>query len=475
MQDQDIRTLDGGTTTVTGSELSTLASVLDGSLVTPESPSYDEVREIWNAMIDRRPGAIVECASATDVKRAIDFARERGLLVTVRGGGHNIAGNATADGVLLISLSGMKSVEVDAATGRVRVGPGASLGDLDAATQRHGLAVPVGINSTTGVAGLTLGGGFGWLSRKHGLTIDSLVSADVVTAAGDAVTASMTENPDLFWGLRGGGGNFGVVTSFEFQSHPVGPEVLSGLIVHPAADARHVFEDYRRLTASAPDELSVWIVLRQAPPLPFLPEDVHFQPVLVLAALYAGDMASGEEALAPFRAVGTPIADAISPHLFTEFQAAFDPLLTPGARNYWKSHDFADLSDGLIDAMVAQLDRLPGFGYEIFLAQMGGETNRMPADATAYPHRDVEFIMNVHGRWEDAAEDDAGIAWCRDVFDATAPFATGGVYTNFMTAEETERVPDAYGECWGRLVELKRRYDPDNFFRFNQNIPPAAG
>jgi hypothetical protein len=383
MQDQDIRTLDGGTTTVTGSELSTLASVLDGSLVTPESPSYDEVREIWNAMIDRRPGAIVECASATDVKRAIDFARERGLLVTVRGGGHNIAGNATADGVLLISLSGMKSVEVDAATGRVRVGPGASLGDLDAATQRHGLAVPVGINSTTGVAGLTLGGGFGWLSRKHGLTIDSLVSADVVTAAGDAVTASMTENPDLFWGLRGGGGNFGVVTSFEFQSHPVGPEVLSGLIVHPAADARHVFEDYRRLTASAPDELSVWIVLRQAPPLPFLPEDVHFQPVLVLAALYAGDMASGEEALAPFRAVGTPIANAISPHLFTEFQAAFDPLLTPGARNYWKSHDFADLSDGLIDAMVAQLDRLPGFGYEIFLAQMGGE---MPPRTTRGSH-----------------------------------------------------------------------------------------
>ncbi|MDX1395789.1 MAG: FAD-binding oxidoreductase [Gemmatimonadota bacterium] len=474
MDQIDMTTLDGGTTSVGGDALEALADALDGDLVTPDSPDFDESRELWNAMIDRRPGAIVECATANDARRAVDFARAHDLLVTIRGCGHNIAGNASADGALMISFSGMKAVNVDAATRRVRVEPGASLGDLDAATQAHGLAVPVGINSTTGIAGLTLGGGFGWLSRAYGMTVDSLVSVDLVTASGAMITASAAENDDLFWGLRGGGGNFGVVTSFEFEAHPVGPQVMSGLLVHPAADARDVLLQYREIAAAAPDELSIWVVLRQAPPLPFLPEDVHFEPVLVLAALYAGDMEEGERAFEAIRAVGNPIADAISPHVYTEFQAAFDGLLTPGARNYWKSHDFLELSDGLIDVMVAQLELLPGFGYEIFLAQMGGATNRVPADATAYPHRDVEFIMNVHGRWEDADEDEAGVAWCRAAFDAAAPFATGGVYTNFMTAEETGRIRDAYGSSWDRLVALKNRYDPDNFFRMNQNIRPAS-
>jgi len=372
-----------------------------------------------------------------------------------------------------VSFKKMNGVDVDPSTRRVRVQPGATLGDLDRATQAHGLAVPVGINSTTGVAGLTLGGGFGWLSRKHGMTVDSLLSAEVVTANGDIVTASDEENPGLFWGIRGGGGNFGIVTSFEFEAHPVGPQVLSGLIVHSLADAPAVLRHYREFAAQAPDELSVWIVLRQAPPLPFLPEEAHFQPVIILAALYAGDMTEAEAALAPLRAFGNPIADAIMPHSFSDFQAAFDPLLTPGARNYWKSHDFLELSDGLIDTVLPYVESLPTFGCEIFIAQMGGATNRVPVDATAYPHRDVEFIMNVHGRWDDPADDERGVAWCRELFAAVTPYATGGVYTNFMMEEESDRLGAAYGESWDRLVELKNKYDPDNFFRLNQNIPPT--
>jgi FAD/FMN-containing dehydrogenase len=474
MQDTTMALFRGGTTTVSASSLEALAASLDGSLLTSGASGYDEARAIWNGMIDRYPGAIVECASAADARQAVKFARQHGLLVSVCGAGHNIAGNAVADDALMISFKNMKTVDVDAANRRVRVEPGATLGDLDAATQAHGLAVPVGINSTTGVAGLTLGGGFGWMSRSHGLTIDSLVTADVLTANGEFVTASEDDDADLFWAIRGGGGNFGIVTSFEFNAHPIGPEVMSGLIVHSFDDAPAVLRHYREFAETAPEELSVWVVLRQAPPLPFIPEDAHFKPAVVLAALYSGDMAEGEAALAPLREFGNPIADAISPHPYVGFQAAFDPLLAPGERNYWKSHDFLELSDGLIDTLLAAVDTLPGFGCEIFVAQMGGATNRVPADATAYPHRDVEFIMNVHGRWSEAAEDEGGIRWCRDLFNAATPYATGGIYTNFMTAEETDRVGAAYGSGWERLVALKNRYDPDNFFRLNQNIPPTG-
>jgi len=470
-----VKTINGKNTTIDQSAVTGLATGLRGTLVTPDSPAYDEARTIWNAMIDRRPALIVECAGAADVARAVRFAREHGLLVAVRSGGHNIAGNAVCDGGLVISLAKMKSIRVDPAARRAWVEPGNTLGDVDNETQAYGLAVPTGINSTTGIAGLTLGGGFGWLSRKHGLTIDSLISADVVTPSGDLVRASAEENADLFWGIRGGGGNFGIVTAFEFALHPVGPEVLSGLIVHPFKDARAVLEYYREFCAKAPDELTVWAVMRKAPPLPFLPADVHGTEVLILAALYAGDMAAGEKALAPLRAFGTPIADVISPHQFIAFQAAFDPLLTPGARNYWKSHDFLKLPDALLDTLVGYVETLPDPQCEIFIAQMGGATNRVPADATAYRHRDAEFVVNVHGRWSDASQDARCIAWCRELFDAAAPHATGGVYVNFMTEEETQRVEKAYGASYAPLVKLKNKYDPTNMFRLNQNIRPAAG
>ena len=472
MTDLKMAALGGGYTTVQQDAIDSLGVSLRGQLLTSDSAGYDDARSIWNAMIDKRPGMIVQCAGAADVMRAVNFAREHDLLVAVHGIGHNIAGNAVCDDGIVISLSGMKSVRVDPAARRAWVEPGVTLGDLDNETQAYGLAVPVGINSTTGIAGLTLGGGFGWLSRKHGMTVDNLISADVVTTRGELVKANAEENADLFWGIRGGGGNFGIVTSFEFQLHPVGPEVLSGLIVHPFADARAVLDHYREFTAQAPDEVTVWVVMRKAPPLPFLPEEVHGTEVVIVAALYAGDMAEGEKLLAPLRAFGNPIADVISPHQFTGWQQAFDPLLTPGARNYWKSHDFLELGDDLIDTLIKYAGTLPDPQCEVFIAQMGGATNRVAPEATAYRHRDAEFIMNVHGRWESAADDDRCIGWCRELFDAATPYSTGGVYVNFMTEEEQQRVEAAYGDSYTRLVELKQKYDPANMFRLNQNISP---
>jgi len=465
-------TLHGGTTEV---DLGSLASSLQGALLTPDSDGYDEARTLWNAMIDRRPAAIVECAGAQDAQHAVRFAAQNGVLLSICGAGHNIAGNAVCDGGLMISFKKMRGVEVDAHTRTVRVQPGATLGDVDAATQVHGLAVPTGINSTTGIAGLTLGGGFGWISRKHGMTVDNLISAEIVTANGEVVRASANENADLFWGIRGGGGNFGVITSFEFRAHPIGPEILSGLIVHPFADAGKVLRAYRDAMADAPDEVTVWVVMRKAPPLPFLPQAVHGTEVVILAAMYTGDMAAGEKALAPLRAIGNPIVDVIGPHPFAGWQQAFDPLLTPGARNYWKTHDFAELSDGLIDTAIDFVGRIPDPQSEVFFAQLGGAQARVTDDATAYQGRSSAYLMNVHGRWSDAAQDEACLAWCRGLFAATASYATGEAYVNFMTDEEGARLSEAYGASYQRLVELKNRYDPGNLFRMNQNIPPTTG
>jgi FAD/FMN-containing dehydrogenase len=467
-----VKTLSGGEASIDDAMIQAFSDGFQGDLVTPESATYDEVRAIWNAMIDRRPGMIVRCASAEDVVRAVNFAREHDLLVTVRGAGHNIAGKAIADGALMIDLSPMKSVTVDAANKTVRAEPGVTLGELDAATQEHGLAVSAGINSTTGVAGLTLGGGFGWLSRKYGMTIDNLISADVVTASGDLVKASADSHPDLFWAIRGGGGNFGVVTSFEYEAQSVGPEILSGLIVHPASEARACLDFYRDFAAQAPDELTTWVVMRKAPPLPFLPEEVHGTDILIFAVMYTGDMESGEKAVQALRDFGSPIADAIGPNPFVGWQAAFDPLLTPGLRNYWKSHNFPGLSDELLDMLVASAGNLPSPHTEIFIAQMGGAQSRVDPAATAYWHRDAAFVMNVHTRWEEAGDDDRCVAWARQLFDDAAPHATGGVYVNFMPDDEADRVGEAYGGNYERLVAVKTEYDPTNMFRVNHNIPP---
>jgi FAD/FMN-containing dehydrogenase len=447
-------------------------STLSGTLLTPDSPGYDEARTIWNAMIDRRPGLIVQCADTRDVASAVRFARQHDLLVAVRGGGHNIAGNAVCDGGLVIDLSQMRSIHVDEAKRTARVGAGCTLGDVDRTTQSYGLATPLGVNSTTGIAGLTLGGGFGWLSRRLGLTIDNLLSAEVVTANGEIVRASATENADLFWAIRGGGGNFGVVTSFEFRLHPVGPQVLSGLVVHPLSGARDVLRFYRDFLPTTPEEFACWFVMRLAPPLPFLAPEWHGKPILALAMCWSGDLAEGEKVAAPLRSFGKPLADVVGPAPFADWQTALDPLLTPGFRNYWKSHDFLQLSDGLIDVLLEHAGRIPDPNTEIAYAQLGGAIARVPTEATAYGHRDAQYAMNVHGRWADPAKDEACIGWARALFQAAAPFATGSVYVNFMTQDEGDRVRAAYGPNYKRLVDLKKKYDPANLFRMNQNIRP---
>jgi FAD/FMN-containing dehydrogenase len=460
-------------TRLQATEITELSSGFEGEILRPGDDAYDGARQIWNAMVDKRPAVIARCASVSDVVRAVNFAREAGLLLAVRGGGHNIAGSALCDGGIVVDLSKMKAASVDPGARRASIESGATLADLDAATQAHGLATPLGINSTTGVAGLTLGGGFGWLSRKYGMTVDNLESAEVVTAAGEVVRASATEHPDLFWALRGGGGNFGVVTRFAFRLHPVGPGVLSGLVVYPLSQAKSVLERYRDFAAKAPDDLSVWTILRQAPPLPFLPPEVHGQGIVAIALLYAGDPLRGAPLIEPLRKLGIPVGEHVGVQPYVEWQRAFDPLLTAGARNYWKSHNLTTIEDGLIDAVIRYAEKLPSPQCEIFVAALGGATTRPAPEFTAYAHRDARFVMNVHGRWNDAADDARGIGWARDFFEAAAPFATGGAYVNFLTADEGDRVGAAYGSNYHRLAQVKRKYDPANLFRMNQNIEPA--
>jgi FAD/FMN-containing dehydrogenase len=454
--------------------LSALRQTFKGEVLEPGAPPYDEARTIWNGMIDRRPAVIARCKDAEDVVSAVTFARNHNLLLAVKGGGHNVAGNAVCDGGVMLDLSLMNAVRVDAEERTARVEGGCLLQDMDRETQAFGLATPGGIISTTGVAGLTLGGGFGWLSRKYGLSIDNLLEAEVVTADGRVLRASERENPDLFWGLRGGGGNFGVVTAFTFKLHEVGPEVYSGLIVQPFEAAKDYLRLHREVVAGAPDELTAWLVIRRAPPLPFLPEHVHGQLVVVVPFIYLGDPAEGERLIEPLRTFGTPHGEHLGMNPYTGWQSGFDALNEPGARNYWKSHYLKDLSDGAIDAILDFAGRLPSPHCEIFIPHLQGATSRVPETATAYAHRAAPFAINIHTRWYDPEDDAACIAWVRDFFERTKPFAEG-VYVNFLSDEGMGRVRDAYPqETWERLVALKNRYDPGNLFRMNQNIEPTA-
>jgi FAD/FMN-containing dehydrogenase len=449
-----------------------LKGTIQGNVLVADDPDYEEARQVWNAMIDRRPALIVQCAQADDVPRVIRFARQNGLELSIRGAGHNIGGNALCDNGVTIDFSRMKNVRVDAGKRRAYVEPGATLANLDEATQAHGLATPVGINSTTGIAGLTLGGGFGWLTRKYGMTIDNLISVDVVTADGKKIRASENENPDLFWAIRGGGGNFGVVTQFEFHLFPVGPEIIAGLIVFPFDQAKQVLTKYREFVASAPEELNVWVVLRKAPPLPFLSESVHGKEIVALPIFYCGAAVEPDKLVAPLRTFGQAHGEHIGPQPYVQWQKAFDPLLAPGARNYWKSHNFTELADGALDSAIEFACKLPSPQCEIFIGLIAGAPNRVAPNAMAYGHRDAKFVLNVHGRWDEAKDDQKCIAWARDFFRASAPYASAGAYVNFMTAEEGDRVAAAYGPSYERLVELKRRYDPENIFHLNQNIKP---
>ncbi len=460
--------------TLTNGQFNELRGLLRGEILQANDAGYDEARTVWNAMIDRRPAIIVRCAGTADVRASLAYARNHQLRLAVRGGGHNIAGSALCDDGLVIDLSHMKSVQVDPERRRAWVEGGATLRDFDHEAQAYGLATPLGINSTTGVAGLTLGGGFGWLSRTLGLAADNLLSAEMVTADAGRLQVSATEHPDLFWAIRGGGGNFGVVTRFEFALHPVGPQITAGLIVYPFDQAQSVLQQYRDAVASMTPDLTVWAVLRKAPPLPFLAPQVHGQDVLVLPVFSPSPSDAVDAAIARMAKLGEPLGMHVGPMPYAAWQQIFDPMLTPGARNYWKSHNFTQLSDGAIDVVMRYAGNLPTSQCEIFLGLLGGQAGAPPPQATAYPHRDALYVMNVHTRWEDPADDERCIAWARDFFADATPYASGGVYVNFMPQDEGERTSDAYGANYARLAQIKATYDPDNLFRTNQNIRPAS-
>ena len=445
-----------------------------GTILRPDDDGYDDARSVWNAMIDRKPAIIARCAGVADVISSVTFAREHELLLSVKGGGHNAAGNAVSDGGLMIDLSPMNSVRVDPDTRTARVEPGAVIGELDHETQSFGLVAPAGIVSTTGVAGLTLGGGWGWLSRTHGLAIDNLQSVDLVTAESELLHASENNHEELFWGIRGGGGNFGVVTSFEFQLQEVGPEVLAGPIFHPYEDAAELLRFHREFTADAPDELCCYAAIMTAPEAPFLPQEVHGTTVFAFVTCYSGDVEEGKAVVEPLREFGEPIADIVGVMPFTALQQLFDGEFEPGARNYWKSQLVDPLPDEAIETVVELGRSLPSPASQIVLEHLGGAISRVDPDATAYRHRDAAFSFNVFPRWDDPEEDESHIAWAQEAINAIQPYATEGIAVNFMSQEGEDRVKAAYGDNYDRLVELKNDYDPDNLFRMNQNIEPTV-
>ena len=451
-----------------------LSRSVRGPVIGPGDEGYDEARAIWNGAIDRRPACIARCTGVADVVAAVGFARERDLQVAVRSGGHGVGGHALCDGGLVIDLSPMKGIRVDPATRTARAEAGVLWGELDRETQHFGLATVGGIVTHTGIAGLTLGGGIGWLMRKHGATVDNLLSADVVTAQGEIVTASEEENPDLFWAIRGGGGNFGIVTSFEYRLHPVGPIVLAGPIFHPLEDAPEVLRFYREFIAAAPDELTTIFDLAVAPPLPILPEEVHGKPIVMVGACYAGSPDEGAEVVRPLKQFGNPIVDLLEPKPYTALQSMFDPLVPHGWHRYWKSVELPPLTDDAIDTLVDHTSRITSPRRTRIIFQLGGALGRVAEDATAFSQRDAAHNVTVNAVWtEEDPDAERHIAWAHDFFDALQPHAGGRVYVNFLGEEGADRVRQAYGaRNYERLVELKRAYDPTNFFRLNQNIAP---
>ncbi len=466
-----MRKLDGSTMAF---ERGTVEAALGRDVIYPDSARYDELRALWNGMIDRRPGAIACPATDEDVVRAVNFARDHHLAIAAKGGGHNIAGKALVDGGLVVDFLRMKDVQVDPERRTARVQPGATLGDVDRSTQRHGLVVPTGVNSTTGISGLTLGGGFGWMTRKFGLTIDSLRSARLVDASGKLLKVDRNEHPDLYWAIRGGGGNFGIVTEFEFDLHAAGPMVLTGLVAHPFKDFVAVVKEYQRALDAAPDEMTCWVVSRKAPPLPFLPEQWHGKEVAILAMCYVGAVDAGESAMAAFRRIGNPIAEAVGPAPFVDWQTAFDPLLTPGARNYWKSHDVAAFTDASLALVADAIGTLPTDECGIFFGHIGGAATRVAPDATPWPNRTSHFVVNVHTRWREARDDQRCREWARKLHRDLEPHAMGSVYVNFMPEGDEHRVAEAYGPNYDRLTRIKQKVDPTNLFRGNQNIGRSA-
>ena len=462
-------------TVLGGATIEELRQSLQGTVVAPTDEGYDLARAVWNGMIDRRPALVVRCADTGDVVAAIQFARSQGLEIAVRGGGHSLPGFSTTDGGLVIDLSPMRGVSVDESGRRAVVDGGATWADVDQATQAAGLAVTGGLVSTTGVGGFTLGGGVGWLMRLYGLASDNLIGAEIVTADGSVVRASESENADLLWGLRGGGGNFGVVTSFEFRLFPVGPTILGGPVFYPGEQVPDVLRAWRDATAGMPDDLTTLVSLGSAPPIPPIPEAWHGRPVATVVGAFAGAIPDGQAPAAPLRTLGDPIVDLLGEMPYLVLQTLVDPGWGPGARNYFTSSYLAGLPDAAIDVLAAAHQTRPSPFNEIHVHQMGGAAARIGADASAFGNRQAPYLLNIICRWLEPAEDENELAWARGLRDAMEPFATGGTYVNFLGVGDA-RVRDAYdAERYARLVDLKRRWDPTNAFHLNQNIAPAAG
>jgi FAD/FMN-containing dehydrogenase len=455
-------------------DLTGLQDGFRGELLRPNGGGYEEARRVWNASISRFPGLIARCAGVADVIAAVRFARENELLLAVRGGGHSFPGQSVCDGGLVIDLSPMKGIRVDPEARTVRAQAGVLLGELDRETQAFGLAVPSGIVTHTGLSGLTLGGGIGWLMRKYGLTIDQLLSVDLLTANGELVKASAEENPDLFWGVRGGGGNFGIVTEFEFRLNPVGPTVLAGPIFWPMEDSPEVLRFYREWIAEAPDELMTIVVHRKAPPLPFVPPELHGKLVVAVVCCYAGPLEEGEKLVKPLKAFGSPVLDLCVPKPFLTHQAMFDPSFPHGWWYYMRSCDVAELADEVIDITVEHSLRISSPLTAFPIWQRGGAAGRVGEEETAFGGRDAGHTFNITAVTESAEGFAEEREWVRNFWSALEPYHTGA-YVNFLMEEGEERVREAYGaRKYDRLKALKRRWDPDNLFRMNQNIRPTA-
>lgn len=448
-----------------------LAARMIGDVLTPDAHGYDDSRSMWNARFDRRPDVIVRCSDSAEIAAALDHAQSNGLRVSVKGGGHSYAANSVADGGLLIDLSAMKAIDVDPAARTATIGAGVTCGELDAATQKHGLATPTPTVSSVGVVGAALGGGGGYLSRKYGLTIDNILSARVVTVDGREVTATPSEQPDLFWALRGGGGNFGVVTALELRLHEVGPQVLSGQVIYPFHDAAHLLRSFRDFMATAPEELQVYPFMFRVPPIEAFPAELHGDPVIDFVLCHQDSDAVDD--VQPLRELGETILDAVAPARYIEVQQGFDANLPAGQRYYSKAHDLAGLTDAAIDTVVRYVPDMRGAFTAAYFDPGGGAIAQIDRSATAYAGRDAPFGFHILAGWTDPSEDASVTGWAADFHAAMAAHATGGVYVNLLADDERDRVPAAYGANYARLTELKRTWDPNNVFRSNHNIPPG--
>lgn len=454
-------------------DIARLAASLSGELIQPGDPTYEQARRVWNGMVDKRPALIVRCADQEDVALAVHFARERDLLLAIRGGGHSVAGFGTCDDGMVVDLSPLRGVELDVENRLARAQAGLTWADFDEATQPYGLATTGGLVSTTGIGGLTLGGGIGWLMRRVGLTVDNLASVDLVTASAERLVASPDENADLFWGVRGGGGNFGVVTSFEYRLHSVGPVVFGGALFHPLDRAGDLLRFYREWAPTLPDELTTMVVFLSAPPEPFVPPDLVGAPMVAVALCHAGAVEEGERLVAPLRAVAKPAIDLLAPLPYLNLQRMFDAGAPSGIHTYWKTEYLNELEDGAIDALREHAGRMLSPMSAVHIHHLEGAVARVADGDTAVTNRNARYALNVIGMWTEPAEADEHVGWTRGLWQAVQPFATGGAYPNFMAADDQERVRATYGApAYARLRKLKRAYDPTNLFRLNQNIPP---